>query len=536
MLAAWGAGVSARNIRAGTKAPASPYLQQTGFVKLPLTRKPVTLTILDAYQSPFKNGYKGVTMITRWEKQTHVHLAWNTVPVASWTDDLDTTMASGKLPDIIGDNEYGGGLTNTQLLQFAQEGAIVAINPYLKYMPRFRQILREYPTIRKEITAPNGKIYSFPTVVDINFGNRNDVLYFNKKMVQNAGYRGIKWRYAKGKYVDMATARYNMNQFYDLLVAIKKRYPNSIPFSAPPPAEGGLTELYGEFGLVDNSMHVVVEHGKVVFTANKPQWEQATAFFHKLYANKLMDPEIFTQGYNTFLAKIASNQIVSELIWTAQQEFPNMGSAAYYNQVEASPPTDPSGGYNFPWFPNLGVIPGTFTITAQNPHPKLSAEFMDYLYEPRNSIQLSIGPSPSHISFSKNGVVSEKNPPPKIGYVAWGGAFLNSMFALTGRMARYTHFSVPVIMTQDVGQNYRPYLSTAQLPYPNVTFSIQTSQKLSTLETNIENYVSKMQAQWITQGGVTKPSWNAYLRQLNHLGLSQYLSILQSNYNRYQRS
>lgn len=45
-----------------------------------------------------------------------------------------------------------------------------------------------------------------------------------------------------------------------------------------------------------------------------------------------------------------------------------------------------------------------------------------------------------------------------------------------------------------------------------------------------------MQAKWITQGGVTKQSWNAYLQQLNHLGLSQYLSILQSNYNRYQRS
>jgi putative aldouronate transport system substrate-binding protein len=70
-------------------------------------------------------------------------------------------------------------------------------------------------------------------------------------------------------------------------------------------------------------------------------------------------------------------------------------------------------------------------------------------------------------------------------------------------------------------------------PYPNVIFTPQETNELARLETDIINYVSQMQAKWVTQGGILA-DWDGYISQLERMGLSRYVQIKIDAYNRFK--
>jgi putative aldouronate transport system substrate-binding protein len=69
--------------------------------------------------------------------------------------------------------------------------------------------------------------------------------------------------------------------------------------------------------------------------------------------------------------------------------------------------------------------------------------------------------------------------------------------------------------------------------YPKVFFSLEDLDKLSKIETDLFAYINRKKAEWITNGKIDK-EWEAYLKELDRLGLQEWLEIKQAGYDRNQ--
>ena len=71
--------------------------------------------------------------------------------------------------------------------------------------------------------------------------------------------------------------------------------------------------------------------------------------------------------------------------------------------------------------------------------------------------------------------------------------------------------------------------------YPNVSYTADQLQTMSTLNADIIAYMGTMQADWVTNGGVEE-GWDAYINQLNAMGFEQFMQIQTDAYNTYRSS
>ena len=71
--------------------------------------------------------------------------------------------------------------------------------------------------------------------------------------------------------------------------------------------------------------------------------------------------------------------------------------------------------------------------------------------------------------------------------------------------------------------------------YPNVFMSIDDTNRVSQLDTDIKKYAEQKKADWILNGGIEE-EWDEYLQKMEDYGLSEYLQIKQKYFDSYQES
>ena len=71
--------------------------------------------------------------------------------------------------------------------------------------------------------------------------------------------------------------------------------------------------------------------------------------------------------------------------------------------------------------------------------------------------------------------------------------------------------------------------------YPNVFMSIDDTNRVSQLDTDIKKYAEQKKADWILNGGIEE-EWDSYLQKMEDYGLSEYLAIKQKYFDQYQES
>ncbi len=496
---------------------------------LPIVNEPVTLRFVCAQHENHEPGFEGMTMHDRWERETNVKIKWDTVPWESWPEQKSLIVASGDLPDVFAG---GGHLTDDEVMEWGAQGIIIPVKDLIgKHMPRLQQILEENPVYKPIITAPDGHIYAFPTVADIDFGSRGVLLYMSKKWLADTGRSYPVKQY---QYVDMLEHSFTTDEFYEILSDFKKLHPDSIPFITPKTPDKGpyLFSMYGAFGLEDNVNHIIVKDGEVLFTADKPEWKEATKYFHKLYDEGLLDQEVFTHEYNVVLAKVQEKpqKVGSFTLWTSHQAFPDIHSEDYKDWLLTPPLIGPSGDQH--WNKTAKYVTrGSFAITSACKHPEIAARFQDYLYDPDNSYQLSMGPYDRNLIKNADGTITMADQPADMEWKEWAGQNLNTMFITTPKMNEKVKWAEIVQMTIDVGGLYKQYQPAVDQYYPNILYNKDDSERLSVVRTDIQEYVSQMQAKWIVEGTIDK-EWDGYLEQLKRIGLDEYLEIMQRNYER----
>jgi putative aldouronate transport system substrate-binding protein len=159
-----------------------------------------------------------------------------------------------------------------------------------KYAPNLKKIMNQYPEVKKALTMPDGKIYSFPTLQDPNFlsGIIGSQMWINKNFLDKLGMK-----------VPETT-----EELYNYLVAVKTKDPNGngkadeVPFAAV-----GIFTIYdqlkGAWGLGNRgNMHPRVDvdpaTNKLRFIPADPRYKEVleylNAFTRKGCSTKTCSP------------------------------------------------------------------------------------------------------------------------------------------------------------------------------------------------------------------------------------------------------
>lgn len=483
------------------------------------------------------------TIFMRLEEQTNVHIKWTCFVADQFADKKNLALAQfGALPDGL----FVAGMGDYDLLRYAKQGIIIPLENLIdKYMPNLLSVFEKYPEYRVMCTAPDGHIYSFPWIEQLGSGKEaiqaiGGIPYINKKWLD---YLGIsvpttteELELALIAFRDHAT---ELEQAFSITGSV-------IPMSFiinngdqdPAILINGFGEGYGDTG----DHFAVTNQGKVIYTTVQEGYKEGIAWLHHLVEENLTDPEAFTQDWSTYVAKGKNHRYGLCFTW----DIANIDNYEDYIMLPAL--AGPDGLVTVTrqnGSETSGFDRGRCVLTSNCRDTALAAAWIDQMYAPIQSAQ------------NNWGTYGEKGPANifEMGKNEYGDPMLIHMDlgtnspveirenqSVNGPLAILNdYYGVFVTEPDDakwrLDNMHETYLKDMknEYVYPNVFMSMEDTNRISQLDTDIKRYAEQMKASWILNGGIEN-EWDAYLEKMESYGLSEYLQIKQKYFDAYQAS
>ncbi|MFF3848763.1 extracellular solute-binding protein [Streptomyces sp. NPDC002328] len=257
--------------------------------------KPLSFSLLhnDNPNYPMKGGWLFWQELT---ERTGITLKPVSVPLSDYEKKRSLLIGAGDAPFLIPKTYHPSEVA------FVSSGAILPVSDYVRLMPHFQDKVRKWrlePEL-DSIRQSDGKYYLLPGLHEkaksgYSLSLRTDVL----------DRLGL-------------TLPTTWDEVYTVLKAIKARYPDRYPFTdrwstnTPFPAGalfGYLGQAYGvRAGWTYDNISWDGARKTFVFTGATDGFRQMTDYLRKLVAEKLMDPESFTQTDDDAVKKLLSEK------------------------------------------------------------------------------------------------------------------------------------------------------------------------------------------------------------------------------------
>lgn len=520
-------GCAAKSTKTGGEGGAkgensSPNYKLTD-VKFPLKEK-VTLKMLtgSAVLAPKDPNEK--LIYSRLEKDTNLHISWLNY-TSDFGDKKNLLLASGDLPDAL----QFGGLSDAEILKYAKDGVIIPLNDLVdKYMPNLKAIYDKHPEYKAFATAPDGNMYTFPWIEELGAGKESihsvsDMAWINKKWLDKLGLK-------------MPTTT---DELEKVLIAFKEKDPNGNGQADELPmsfiinnGNEGPHYLYGAFGIGDNWDHTVVTNdNKVVYTRADKGYKEAMKWMNGLQNKGLIDPEAYTQDWPTFTAKGKEQRYGLYFTWDRANV---TGDNEDY--VLMPPLKGPNGEQNIARANGFGLDRGRGAITSANQNLELTAKWFDKMYEPIQSAQNNWGTYGDDKQQNIFELVDGKLKHLPLNGTAPGE--LRDKTCVGGPLAILdSYYGNQVTKPDDAAwrldriKELVPYMKADNV-FPRVFYTTEQMDEFIKLDTLINPFTDRKTAEWISKGGVEE-EWDAYLAELDKMGLKKFNEIKQNAYDDY---
>lgn len=479
--------------------------------QLPIVKEKESFTILaDDSHRPDK------TMFEIFEKETNIHVNLMIYPIAVAAERKNILFASGDYPEVIGGWIVGGG----DIMKLSADEVIVPLEEIIeKYCPNILEALN-LPGVRADMTLPDGHIYSPPYPIE------EPLVTFNP-------WINAKWLNQLGLPMPATTG-----EFKQTLIAFRDRIQNVagqkiIPLSWNP-NQMSLGVMAGYWGLNVHDTFVML-NGQLETAINKPEYKAFLKWFAELYAENLVDKEIFTQDYTTFVAKGKLGLYGAAYSYWPDDFAPKVSGDLTKNQwdFEALPvlsaPGDAKPVY---WRSTWGVtnFRNQMIITDKAKNPITIMRWLDHVYAVENSLQCQYGPIGMRFEKLADGQYQEidtsnwsdeeKDKYSGNNNYVWSlPKFMRREFKPLPPPGRERDYD-PKIVSDAL---YEPYLEPQRLP--NLWITGEDNEKIAEISQTIGRYVTQKIAEWISGQADIDAEWDRYTAELDRLGIQEWLQI-----------
>lgn len=490
-------------------------------------KEPVNVTIAATRHDDYtKVG--DTTVMKKMQEKTNVQINWLDWPMSIVKEKIGLAFSGDALPDAF----YGSYiLPNNSIVMYGAEGYFVDFKPYIENgsMPNLSKAIKKEPQILEDITAPDGKVYALPAIQLAEGKNlTSDTVLINKTWLDKVG-------------MEMPTTT---EELYEVLKAFRDAgdlngngKDDEIPMTFRyGDNTNGFWSLMGWFGTAGgtNRVPVVGDDGKLVFAQATEDYKDAMKYFHRLYSEKLLDPEIFTMDPSAYNAKTITETPVAGVmtIWSTHQVNKSITNGDEYVYL---PPMKPDNGKTPVWQVRSYAYNRTpaFLINADSKYINELVKWADMWYDVDTSIETMYGDEQylKKVSDGKYTPVPDANG--KETTWASRSSFTPGNDALTCILPQDFEMEpkkASLIAKEEGDAIYKDYL-------PKQFFTEQwfattdESEVINTYRADFDPYLDQMAAEFITKGGVDE-KWDSYLQALKNLRMTELLEIYQTIYDR----
>lgn len=487
---------------------------------LPIVDEKVTFHMvapIDPAQAPFEE----MAFFKELEERTNVHIEWELIPSADFAQKKNLILAGKDYPDA-----FFMGIDENDIERYAPQGVFLELDDLIaQYCPRLTKIFEDYPIYKSVCTATNGKVYGLANANAGSHFYNVDQMFINKA-----------WLDKLGLPIPETT-----DDLYNTLKAFKTQDPNGnglndeIPFSFIFNHQiNSIHSLFGSFGRPDFTRandvcsHFVVEDGKVVFTADKPEFKAAVEFYHKFFEEGLFDAEGFTQDAKQYRAKgVTEDETLGSFMAFTALEI--VGPDRVDDYVPLGPLKGPDGDQSWISFERIngGVRGPTFAITKNCENPEILMRWIDEFYDVKTSIEANFGPvretaDGKYETTEPEGMTLDEYRFKECPMWAPSAVFEDYY-------GKYIEPTAPDKLKADIREEYYQDYQVPSMPF--ITWTQEEATWNAATGTDIMNYVNDNLAKWLLNGGIEE-EWDDYVAQLNAMGLEQHIQVMQTAYDR----
>jgi putative aldouronate transport system substrate-binding protein len=469
------------------------------------------------YEHPSQALDANSVVVQEIQKRKNVKLDLQSVPQSNYEDKKKTLIATNSIPDIIMVNQ-------NDLSDFADTRIFLDLTPYLDKMPNFHKLIEQKPEINK--TKVDGKLYGFPLVT--------------------------KWSVQSGLLPMMRTdllvklnlkAPTTYEELYQILKKLKEAYPASYPFtSRAANGKTGTENLINPVAFGFGSGYTNITGTKIYyepvtqqykFGPYAPEFKEAIAYLHKLYKEKLLDPDY----------SVATSQIWQEKLSSGKSFFfqDNNGFGANFNKAlqakepearfELLPVLASNKGVKRNSIYQLDHLGEMYAISAKIKKPEEVIKLIDWMYGEEGSKLTSFGVEnvdyrldggEYQISDATKLKFKDKQDPFRAMQSALGTGYLG--LALQSDDHPILLSSAPELMkwSETANKDLVDGINYREVNDP--PFNKQERDRLKQLRTQLDAYLTQNMDKFIVSEGALN-DWDQFIKQCRDKGATEIETI-----------
>jgi putative aldouronate transport system substrate-binding protein len=351
-----------------------------------------------------------------------------------------------------------------------------------------------------------------------------------------------------------------VDEFYDMLVKFRDNDPNGngkkdeIPLTTSAADTDKLASLrpwiMNAFG-ISSQLQQVDDNGKVTVGATQENYRKYLEFMEKLYSEKLLDQEVFSQSDDQKKAKGAENRLGAYTDWFSyftSGKAPDVSiedPMAYPLSSEASPKAFMDVSDN--------ITTGAFAVSDKCPSPEAAVRWVDYFYSNEGSKFLNAGPEEKdggywHWDTNDKGdkvqVFNKDVDPTK------SEELRETITPDYGRVVPKVLAEAAIILkdkndpiVKDAFSKFIDEQATEKIGpfekvgWPTLYMSKKQQDELgSSLQADLLTYIQQMEAKFISgKEKLDDASWKEYNDKLNQIGVEKYAKVYQAAYDAWKK-
>nr|WP_156645398.1 extracellular solute-binding protein [Lentibacillus sp. JNUCC-1] len=466
--------------------------------------------------------WEDMPFLQEYSERTNVYFDYHTPPLNDFQTNLNLAFASGDIQDVI----FGAGtsnLTPAMEVDYGAQGILLPLEDLIdEYAPNVKQMLEDRPDIEKSITSLDGHIYTLPMV---------------STEYSSSWIRGPLWY--NGQWLDALGVEElpkTTDEFYELLKRFRDEDPNGNGEADEIPlldVEMDSTRpwIMAAFGMKE--WGIEEQDGDVRYTPVQPEYKEYLKYMNKLYEEKLLDPETFSQSDEQKKAKGQNNRLGVFPDWfsfftTGETEEEAMNNPMFYPLTQ-----DPDKEPVVPM--NSGIQRGAFALSSDNPNPEAAMRWVDYFYSQDGWEELNMGPEGYIWEWDENKETKIELDPPE-GYESreeYRATLTPDYGIVTPTLKtpkQYQELSeFDEYLTAETEEKIDAY---GEVPFPLVYFSSDEQKEINTIEVDLKSYVRQMEAKFIT-GVKSFDEWDEYIKTIENMDVDKYVELHQKAYDRW---
>jgi len=455
---------------------------------------------------------------------TNIHLKNDTVGANMRTDEntgrteaLNLMLASGNIPDIVGSSRIKDFVN-----QYGPEGAFVPLNELIdEHAPNIKAYLDERPEIAAALKAADGNMYYIPYLPDGKYGRAYHIRY--------------DWLEKLGLEVPET-----VEDFENVLRAFKTQDPNGngeadeVPYFARQwPELIRLVTLWDGRSTGSDTYHdFMVEDGKITHPYIGEGYREGIKNLARWYDEGLVDAEVFTRGSSARDFLLGENLGGATHDWFASTGgYNSLSSEIEGFEFKAMAPPASVSGKRVEEHRRILIKPDGWAIGHTNEHPVETIKYFDFWFteEGRRLSNFGVEGEQYTMVDGKPVFTQEFLDQGPVNRSLW---LIGAQLQARGYFQDYNYeiqwtneFALEGIELYEQGDYLIP-------DFLGVAFDADEQRVYDRSWGSVRDLMLERQQSWILGNGDVEADWDAYIAELDSLGLNDVLAVMQTAYDR----